>query len=297
MVLPGRVAKETRVQFADIIKRYLAGDHSLITEIQANAVSSMPIAQMAQGSMNVEDDEELTRKRRREDIELEMMQVKLDQSKISIEQSKINVEQEQYKFFIESLDDLDYDWRNDSKLVATAKAMLLRACSFEMEQVPRAEKQVTISSATESLAIPSPAKVQPSSAKESLAVPGPAMVQSSSAKDSLAVPSPAVIPSSDAKESPAPTAPVAQERIASSDSAKYPKMSIQICADLLGLGTLSYDDRCKVAERAMELYQSLKKKIAPKRFNFICDGGSVLVYDKTEWDVIMQALKDTMLST
>ena len=257
MVLPGRVAREIRVLFADIIKRYLAGDHSLITEIQANAVSSMPIAQITQESMNVEDDEELTRKRRREDIELEMMQVKLDHS-------KINKEQEQYKFFIDSLDDLDYDWRNDSKLVATAKAMLLRACSFEMEPVPRAEKQLVNAQAIVApLAVPSPAMVQPSSAKES----------------------------------PAPTAPVAQERIAPPDSAKSPKLSIQICADLLGLGTLSYDDRCMVADRAMELYQSLKKKISPKRFHFICDGGSVLVYDKTEWDVIMQALKDTMLST
>ncbi|NDC78359.1 MAG: hypothetical protein EBZ67_10880, partial [Chitinophagia bacterium] len=49
--------------------------------------------QMAKETMHIEDDEELTRKRRRDDIELEMMQVKLDQSKISMEQSKIGIEQ------------------------------------------------------------------------------------------------------------------------------------------------------------------------------------------------------------
>ncbi len=65
-VLPGRVAKETRTQFADIIKRYLAGDHSLITEIQVNAQYSSPIAQMARKSMSIVSDEELTRKRRRD---------------------------------------------------------------------------------------------------------------------------------------------------------------------------------------------------------------------------------------
>ena len=47
MVLPGKVAKETRKAFASIIHRYLAGDKSLITEIQANAESGSPIAQLA----------------------------------------------------------------------------------------------------------------------------------------------------------------------------------------------------------------------------------------------------------
>ena len=47
MVLPGEVAKGTRKQFSDVIKRYIAGDASLVPEIQANAQSASPIAQMA----------------------------------------------------------------------------------------------------------------------------------------------------------------------------------------------------------------------------------------------------------
>jgi hypothetical protein len=47
MVLPGNVAREIRVKFSDIIRRYLAGDHSLITEIQANSQFSSPIAQIS----------------------------------------------------------------------------------------------------------------------------------------------------------------------------------------------------------------------------------------------------------
>ena len=46
MVLPGQITKETRAQFASIIQRYLAGDHTLISEIQANAVSSSPVAKI-----------------------------------------------------------------------------------------------------------------------------------------------------------------------------------------------------------------------------------------------------------
>ena len=61
MVLPGKVAKETRVQFANIIRRYLAGDSSLIIEINANAASDSPIAQLARA-----DSDAVTRKRQLE---------------------------------------------------------------------------------------------------------------------------------------------------------------------------------------------------------------------------------------
>ena len=51
MVFPGKVAKETRCLFCDIIRRYLGGDKSLISEIECNAVSNSPIAQFAKASM------------------------------------------------------------------------------------------------------------------------------------------------------------------------------------------------------------------------------------------------------
>ena len=51
MVLPGDFAKETRAKFADIITRYFAGHHSLAAEVQANAQSSHPIAEMARESL------------------------------------------------------------------------------------------------------------------------------------------------------------------------------------------------------------------------------------------------------
>ena len=49
MVLPGKMAKETRAKFADVLTRYMAGDGSLIGEIHANALSTSPIAQLARG--------------------------------------------------------------------------------------------------------------------------------------------------------------------------------------------------------------------------------------------------------
>lgn len=75
MVLPGKVAKETRAKFADIIRRYLAGDKSLITEVEANAQSNAPIAQMARASLvsdevPVLNEVTLPHKRRLEELEL-----------------------------------------------------------------------------------------------------------------------------------------------------------------------------------------------------------------------------------
>ena len=74
MVLPGKIARETRVNFSDIIKRYLAGDQSLVKEIQANAASDSPIAQMARASTGDAGSDEVSRKRQlaREETLFEM---------------------------------------------------------------------------------------------------------------------------------------------------------------------------------------------------------------------------------
>ena len=70
MVLPGKMAKEMRVKFSDIIRRFLAGDAS-------NAISNNPVSVLARGptlpTASVVEDNEESRKRRRmvEDLEIE----------------------------------------------------------------------------------------------------------------------------------------------------------------------------------------------------------------------------------
>lgn len=103
MVLPGRVAKETRAQFAAIINRYLAGDHTLISEIQANAASSSPVAQMARESLGIVTDEDLLRKRRREDVE------------------HVAAQQQRVLTFMDAMERLDPDWKKDTRLVMQTK--------------------------------------------------------------------------------------------------------------------------------------------------------------------------------
>ena len=77
MVLPGKVAKETRMAFAGVIHRFLAGDKSLIKEIEANAESSSPIAELARATLPkpAPEDPEARRKRiMREDLDLISLQ-------------------------------------------------------------------------------------------------------------------------------------------------------------------------------------------------------------------------------
>ena len=73
MVLPGQTAKESRVQFANILRRYMAGDATMHAEIQANSISSSPITQMARESIGMSQETDhlaVGFKRRRDELEL-----------------------------------------------------------------------------------------------------------------------------------------------------------------------------------------------------------------------------------
>jgi hypothetical protein len=66
MALPGKKAKKVRIQFADVIRRYLAGDQTIISEINSNAKSTSPVAQLARETA-VNGTKTSIRRRRRED--------------------------------------------------------------------------------------------------------------------------------------------------------------------------------------------------------------------------------------
>ena len=103
MVLPGKIAKETRAQFADIIRRYMGGDASMHEEIEANANSTSPIAQMARASLQAQaaqpvDEQSLRLKRRREELEIQALGMQ-------------NIKQ-----FREEMDWLDPNWARDTRI-------------------------------------------------------------------------------------------------------------------------------------------------------------------------------------
>jgi hypothetical protein len=89
MQLPniGRV-RQLRSKGTKIIMRYLAGDKSLIKEIEQNAASDAPIAQMARAA--IEPDVEQKRKRNIEDLEIEERRARIE--KLRADTFKVNEE-------------------------------------------------------------------------------------------------------------------------------------------------------------------------------------------------------------
>jgi hypothetical protein len=114
MVLPGKLAKETRTKFANIITRYIAGDTSLVGEIEANAESSSPIAQMARAAV-AEDARK--RKAGREDLEIaerwealkrreiedDMMRAEIARKNEETEQMRLNIPAEVNRKLMENV--------------------------------------------------------------------------------------------------------------------------------------------------------------------------------------------------
>jgi len=70
MFLPGEKAKMHRSTMVAILTRYFAGDPSLLREVEANAVSESPVAQMARASLASETGVQDSLKRKREELEL-----------------------------------------------------------------------------------------------------------------------------------------------------------------------------------------------------------------------------------
>jgi hypothetical protein len=121
MVLPGKVAKETRTRFAGIIQRYMAGDQSLIAEIQYNAASSAPIAELARGSLDEASGRVLEQgpvvtslKRKHEELEYYQMETDLQQQRAACMHNVIGV-----------MNEINPGWRNDATLCRQLQDNLL----------------------------------------------------------------------------------------------------------------------------------------------------------------------------
>ena len=144
MVLPGKVAKEYRHKFADIIRAYLAGDSKLIDQIEANAVSTNPINRMARESMQNEtplkDDETFAGQKRLRD-DMEQMVVYTREIKTNAEVTT-KIMYDQLKIVKErSSVELDHLTKRDS-IEAAAEARKLKH-ALDMLEVAKQSAQVT----------------------------------------------------------------------------------------------------------------------------------------------------------
>ena len=123
MVLPGKIAKETRSQFADIIRRYMAGDQSLHVEIEKNAASTSPIAEMARASLDTDPALERIKKRQ---LELDELSFQERQLELQSKQASIRAQEiENVLKFKSIMDMLDPTWERDTRLKLNTKDWVL----------------------------------------------------------------------------------------------------------------------------------------------------------------------------
>lgn len=87
MILGGKVAAEFRALAERVFTRVMAGDQSLINVINANAVSDAPIHQIYRETLAqepvVEDELSLTHKRKREELQIAMLEADLETKKLA----------------------------------------------------------------------------------------------------------------------------------------------------------------------------------------------------------------------
>ena len=106
MFLPGEKAKSHRSSMVSVLTRYFAGDPSLLREIEANAVSESPVAQMARASLASDSGIQDSLKRKRE-AELEF-----ERERAELQAMKVNTVSK----FAETMALINPNWRDDARL-------------------------------------------------------------------------------------------------------------------------------------------------------------------------------------
>lgn len=125
MVLPGKIAAQTRAQFAHILTRYMAGDQSMHDDINANAASDGSIPTMAREALK-EDGWTEKLKRKREELEW----IKMDEEGRMLTQQRIAAEHENSRNMIEIrktlIDDLSRLSNPDGSALEERARLLLK---------------------------------------------------------------------------------------------------------------------------------------------------------------------------
>ena len=95
MFLPGENAKKNRSIISQILVRYFAGDPSLIQEIEANAASEAPIAQMARASLASEEQEDnlisVGKKRQLEQMDFEERAAVVERMRVESREKQVEL--------------------------------------------------------------------------------------------------------------------------------------------------------------------------------------------------------------
>ena len=96
MVLGGELAKETRADFAKILRDFFAGEESVVDQVRANAASDFPIAQLARACVETvaepvaQDEPSLVRKRKLEELEIAKLEIDIEAQRTEVEARRLS---------------------------------------------------------------------------------------------------------------------------------------------------------------------------------------------------------------
>jgi hypothetical protein len=105
MILGGRVASEFRQIVLGVFNRYMAGDRSMITEIERNAVSTAPIHQVYRQTLAQESVVDVAGEKRKLERQDALLELELKERNMSVIGS-----------FCGLMSSLNPDWKNDTRL-------------------------------------------------------------------------------------------------------------------------------------------------------------------------------------
>ena len=121
MVLPGKVAKETRGQFAEIIRSYIAGDDTLLSAVEENSASSSTLAELARVSIS-EEERGCGIKRKKKEMEREDMlfEVEMQEKRLNNMERLSKIQELRLKNmegFSNLMTNINPSWKNDARLM------------------------------------------------------------------------------------------------------------------------------------------------------------------------------------
>ena len=123
VILGGKVSSDFRTIVLGVFTRYMAGDRTMLEEIQANAVSDAPIHQAYRQALVQEPVVDAAGAKRQLELEIEERKLALEERKLALEERKSRMptdlqekNMQNVQMFAGLLTSLNPDWKKDARL-------------------------------------------------------------------------------------------------------------------------------------------------------------------------------------
>jgi len=164
--LPEKMVRQIRDAFIEVLKRYLAGDQSLIGEINTNAKSTSPIHKMARDALGRDGEEHDAGREIKDEESFQKKQRLIDTAR----EHHVSFQLKNVESFTSLLNSIDPKWTEDSSLRDHAKGWLKKIAIEQSSSNPEDVPQISKKSRVE--IVEEPMEASPVPEKEASPIPG-----------------------------------------------------------------------------------------------------------------------------